>query len=1608
MASVKVAVRVRPLNAREKNMDAKCIIEMEQKRTSILNLKLSSYADEHADQSAHGRERVKDFFFDFSYWSFDSNAKHFASQAQVYKDLGTGVLTAASEGYNACIFAYGQTGSGKTHTMMGSAGNEGLIPRICQSLFVQMQNCGDGGISFRTEVSYLEIYNERVRDLLRPHLKSGASASLKVREHPKEGPYVQGLSKHLVNDYEGIEVLMSQGNALRTTASTNMNDTSSRSHAIFTLRYTQAKFYHDMPSETTSKINLVDLAGSERADTTGATGVRLKEGGNINKSLVTLGSVISSLAELSTNSNKKHLFIPYRDSVLTWLLKDSLGGNSKTIMIATISPADCNYAETLSTLRYANRAKNIINKPTVNEDANVKLIRDLRNEIETLKSMLLADALSDAERAAAKKLSENEERLVELTDKWKDRWKETQKIMQERELALRRHEEIGIRMDSELPHLVALEDDLLSTGILLYHLNEGKTTIGRKEATIKPDLVITGPHTENEHCVIENKNGFVIIDPLPNALCSVNGKHVDAKTRLQQGDVVILGKTNLFRFNHPAEAQELREKRKSFGVGLPNISMAAKFDSEQDLLQKLRSSSIDTRDKREEELEKQLDEARKELERQKQEEERRIEEARNEFTRQIRDESRRLEETRRELQNQQKEKTQDSHSAEVIKKLIQELEEQYSESEGKRKERERLLENEINTKESRITEQENVLKELKENYKNSKEESDSNIKSMVEHFLDQRTAETARLKVKMKEIIQLENTDDMTRDIAEKRIKVKSIWNENMEIITNHEKLVSDLQNDLHELVDVTEAQSSSLSEKDQLSFENNREKLEEKVSNAQKHLQELHEQKEEALSPFKNDYRSRFDLLCWDREKEESKIESKKVYLMGEIGRQMNCLEDTVDLLAERREQYAKLVSVEELSLSKCKKEMEERKMQVKAKCDDMQKMLDESVWKSKEIDQGLHFEIEQGRDKLDELKLVLGRKMVDLKKCIDDGDRTTLKDSIERTKVEIDETELKLKDLEEKRTAERLESEEKIQESLHILNMFNVEYDQEVKASNKRYIYAEQTSREKLLLYQESVDDAEKQLLQCRSNLDRFEDRLQELQKLEEGMNAKADNELLFVAYLLEKDLEEHGKTEEYEIVQECKATVESIANKYKDEVSRLQKDVDDQLKPLVLQREQSQVVLEDLVRSRGISEVALNELRERFERERRVELENIEKLKEKLADLEEEASLSRSYDRDVVQHAGFSDVLNVNRILEKERERLSKEMEKNLKEIEKKWVTEFELLKQAESRTLAAIELEKHALMKEREELEAENLRLLKEKEERDQYEQERLKELEIIIREKELMVAETKQKARQEIVELHEKLEESTRQTYMLQENLDRYASMNSLALANHHNFQDHMSDSEVADLFSRVQRRNSESYMDDEDEDVGSHRISPPPTPINRFIESVNIYRRNQIRVSLPRYIMRGLGRHAYHVFEVKMSVGDDNWSVFRRYSRFRQLHQELKIEYPVVANLEFPSKRFFGNRAESFVRLRRAQLEAYLKALFAILSNVSSCPVSVVVEHPISKSDVAKQLYYRARKTAPESKQVKRSHVLVDMCNVIGVQGRFLRCAFNDHVLNGL
>ncbi|XP_049875975.1 kinesin-like protein unc-104 isoform X5 [Pectinophora gossypiella] len=599
MSSVKVAVRVRPFNSREISRECKCIIEMSGNTTVIVNPKAPPGS----------KDSAKSFNFDFSYWSHNPSDPEFSSQVMVYKDIGEEMLQHAFDGYNICIFAYGQTGAGKSYTMMGRGEDcqEGIIPQICKDLFRRIRQTTSEDLKYSVEVSYMEIYCERVRDLLNPKNKG----NLRVREHPALGPYVEDLSKLAVTSYQDIYDLIDEGNKARTVAATNMNETSSRSHAVFTIFFTQQRHDKttDLMSEKVSKISLVDLAGSERADSTGAKGTRLKEGANINKSLTTLGKVISALAEIASKSkkSKKADFIPYRDSVLTWLLRENLGGNSKTAMIAAISPADINYDETLSTLRYADRAKQIVCKAVVNEDANAKLIRELKEEILKLRELLKAEGIeveegpdgrvvyekkeptreenaspirkkSEAEEALSPKLSRaattiaeeavdqlqaSEKLIAELNETWEEKLKRTEQIRVQREavfaemgVAVKEGITVGVYSPKKTPHLVNLNEDPNLSECLIYYIKDGITRLGTAEANVPQDIQLSGSHILSEHCIFENTDGVICLIPHRGALVYINGREVTEPIILKTGSRVILGKNHVFRFTHPGQPRE--------------------------------------------------------------------------------------------------------------------------------------------------------------------------------------------------------------------------------------------------------------------------------------------------------------------------------------------------------------------------------------------------------------------------------------------------------------------------------------------------------------------------------------------------------------------------------------------------------------------------------------------------------------------------------------------------------------------------------------------------------------------------------------------------------------------------------------------------------------------------------------------------------------------------------------------------------------------------------------------------------------------------------------------------------------------------------------------
>ncbi|XP_074118683.1 kinesin-like protein KIF28 [Sminthopsis crassicaudata] len=538
MDSIKVAVRVRPFNQREKNAGSRCVISMQSGTTTIIH-------------DPKNPEHIKTFTFDLAYWSHsgfqrDKNGvlistgsnSEFAGQRDVFRDLGQGVLDSAWQGYNATLLAYGQTGSGKSYSMIGYGADKGIIPNVCEELFKATEN-KEKNQQYQVTFSMLEIYNEQVSDLLSKTKKPGG---LKVREDQHQGFYVDGLTFVPCDSYAQIERLMEQGLKARTTAATSMNATSSRSHMLISIQFKQVFLDGDLTKQ--SIINLVDLAGSERQKSSGSERDRLREGSRINLSLTTLGNVISALADVAMG--KRVLHIPYRDSVLTRLLQSALGGNSKTLMIAAISPADICYEETLSTLRYAERTKKIKNKAVINVSPTEKLIKELKAENNRLLSRL-AGLGNSGKRVADKTkeleylLARNQLHLQTIQITWEHQLEEARKEWEEQYRAITQERQ----MIKAFPYLFNVNEDPQLTGVLKHFIQAGSSDVGQAPSN---KIILQGLGISDKHAMFTNMDGEVTVTPQSKCRVIVNGIPTVTKTKLQHLDRVILGSNSAYLY----------------------------------------------------------------------------------------------------------------------------------------------------------------------------------------------------------------------------------------------------------------------------------------------------------------------------------------------------------------------------------------------------------------------------------------------------------------------------------------------------------------------------------------------------------------------------------------------------------------------------------------------------------------------------------------------------------------------------------------------------------------------------------------------------------------------------------------------------------------------------------------------------------------------------------------------------------------------------------------------------------------------------------------------------------------------------------------------------
>lgn len=528
--SIRVCVRVRPYNQREKDREKVCIIGMYKNATIITRPDTLALPEE--------KQLRQVFTFDHSFWSMDEPQPHgepIVTQADVYQAVGVPVLKSCFDGYHGCIMAYGQSGSGKTHTMMGGTDPvaQGLIPRLGQELFERIALAPH--LTFKVELSYLEIYAEQIRDLLDP----SNTQQLRVREHPEQGPFVENLTLVPVEDYYTVNQFLLLGTHHRVTASTQLNDRSSRSHAIVTLYVTQMD---PATSEVLfrSKLSLVDLAGSERVKDSGVKGVQFQEAVNINTSLTTLGRVIAILAKVPEVTGKVAAkapsFVPFRDSYLTWLLKDSLGGNSKTVMVATLSPSHINYDETLGTLQYAYRTKQIVNRVTVNASKNELLITKLREELKTLEQKW-----TSIHQVSVRPLVESAPVSSETLDSIRSQWEERVRVLQQQQDQSLHHYQTHwstVKDQLQWPFLLALDPDLSMEQDLIYYLALGPSSVVGREGHVA-------------HLFHDEETGVWLVPMDPATRLQVNGVDLGDEPRiLHHGDRVTL-QDQPFKFKVP-------------------------------------------------------------------------------------------------------------------------------------------------------------------------------------------------------------------------------------------------------------------------------------------------------------------------------------------------------------------------------------------------------------------------------------------------------------------------------------------------------------------------------------------------------------------------------------------------------------------------------------------------------------------------------------------------------------------------------------------------------------------------------------------------------------------------------------------------------------------------------------------------------------------------------------------------------------------------------------------------------------------------------------------------------------------------------------------------
>ncbi|CAH1792419.1 unnamed protein product [Owenia fusiformis] len=1168
-----------------------------------------------------------------------------------------------------------------------------------------------------------------------------------------------------------------------------------------------------------------EFDGSERADATGATGVRLKEGANINRSLVTLGNVISTLADMSvkSGSQKKQLFIPYRDSILTWLLKDSLGGNAKTIMIATISPADVNYAETLSTLRYANRAKDIINKPTVNEDPNVKLIRELRAEISRLKMLLGGNIDQMTTPKVQERLHESEARVKVLTDEWAGKWWEAQTILQEQKTLALRKSGLGVVLDSDLPHLIGIDDDILSTGIMLYHLKEGTTTIGTQDAKVKQDIVLTGLDVEDEHCTIKHSSGVVTLCPLPGGVCIINGTKISEPTKLNQGAVILLGSTNMFRFNHPAEAAKLREEynnspsttNRSLNISRMSLLSQSMTDISRSMgsLDNLAlfSPGPDWEQRHQEDVEK-------------------------------------LEEKRRH---------------------IEELEDQY-----KTKEDERNLQ--LETKEEEI-------KDLTDKLESLQLESEQLRKYAAEIHGSIKTEEEKQRSRSFDLQSQLHCQDEEQVNLEREQDELKTKWDDFERRVLDFEDEIKIAKAELQEKIDDLETEE-----------EKQKRDLEMRLTQIAEREQEL----EQKVADGEVEQKSRQQLLQWEKSENIRLIAEKEV----KLEKLDKDLQDACQRVSEMDDQS--------------KQEMDSELKKVQDALSDITSLeheVKESFAKKEvEIKNKITKDLKDNQKKLEDKKQGIIAREGSLREQLKNGEfenateeeklrKELIRAEVQKVHVLEDEEKLRLKEAEVDRVVHNeLKSLEKSQkEELSIIQQEKNKLEDRLKGSVEYIQSAIKKTGETLQEHQSANEVCKHKLVKLNQD---YSDMLEEVDK--EQQHLKQEKEDLI-----------HAAEAESDRIEGARAEVHMQHEDLEKHMSEEQSNFDSERK-----------LLEEKEQMLNNQEKELSSRVQHTEEQRRKSEEMLLELQQKGDILEQRYDITGRQSSISEQKSSFMDKTEMRKRLDElhKMEELCKKSEQDL-EVKR---NQFE---EERNKELDRIEIEKYKLQ----EMEHQDrINSLVEQEVKKRLFEEKVQ------REKQRRIEREKEKRErdeelQKIRLAHKKELERLRKKYELSDNsLPAPSKSNPYA--------------SVMTGEKLPQNQNGDVWVPRK----GPQAASSMP---KRSTSMPNLPIENPIIIDIPSFTMRGYGIDAHYEYEVKVNVLGDSWSVYRRYSRFRELHNTLQHEYIEVGALAFPPKRWFGNRSEKVLSERRVQLENYLRNVIEICRKLPNCPLHATKNKHINK-----------------------------------------------------